>query len=74
MKEEFERFIRENQDAAMKQMWLIYQIFHVDSEQERFEQGFLAGLDFVGKHLGLNLLNITDDEKNLIDSIFSDLR
>ncbi len=46
-------------------------VFHLTPE-ESFEQGFYAGMQFVGGKLGLDLTPLTDEEKAQIDKLFED--
>ena len=70
MKEEFEEFVKGKTNEAMRKMWTLFSLFDVDSEKDRFEQGFLAGVDFVGKMLGMQLLDIDEKDKEQIESLF----
>lgn len=72
-KREFEQFVQEHSDEYCKQMFQIASLFSNSSEQSddewRFEMGFTFALHWLGELLGLNLINISEEEKREIDSL-----
>ena len=61
--EGFEEYMQVRRNLAMA--------FHLTPE-DLFEQGFYAGMQFVGGKLGLDLTPLTDEEKAQIDKLFED--
>ncbi len=77
-KKEIEDMIKADAESYMQQMWRLYSLFsngtEQDTEEWRFEQGFLSALGYVGDCLGLDLVPISDEDKEKIDSIVEELK
>ena len=70
-KKDWEKAILEGFEQYMQVRRNLTMVFHLTPE-DLFEQGFYAGMQFVGSKLGLDLTPLTDEEKAQIDKLFED--
>lgn len=77
-KKEIEDAIKAGAESYMQQMWRLHSFFsngtEQDTEEWRFGQGFMSALGYVSGCLGLDLIPISDEDKEKIDSIVEELK